>query len=165
MAHHVWSVLCYKAPIDKDTNEVSLLNVVENLTIHTTEAELQKRVESLKEGEQALLPPPGNLELVSWWVRSDFDIPEEGVRARVALRLPDGREQLTEERTIDLQERSGFRLKYRVPGIPFGGVGAYWFEVQQCEMSEDQTADGWRIMARVPLRVYTRSVNHGALLD
>lgn len=156
MAHHVWSVLCYKAPIDKDTNEVSLLNVVESLTIRTTEAELQDRVERLKEGEQALLPPPGNLELVSWWVRSDFDIPEEGVRARVVLRLPDGREQVTEERTMDLRQSSGYRLKFRVPGIPFGGVGAYWFEIQQQENGKKEGGRAWDTVASIPLKVYVK---------
>jgi hypothetical protein len=159
MAEHVWSVLCRKAVIDRDGGQISLHEVIETIVLEPETKESQEELEELR-GPIRL---PQDMYIVSWWVRSDYDVPEE-VKLRLVIEKPDGSkgimlgqyvrpgQPLAEgeiaEMPLDLRNSKSFRRLIRVRAFPWAGVGVYHFII------EGRVADGdWRLAARIPLNV------------
>jgi hypothetical protein len=129
---HVWSVLCLKASIDRETNNISLFDVLE-----------QVRVLPPLEREAII----GPFELVSLWTRSAGH-PERG-QARVTLRGPSGSLQFQQTQEIDLREYRRMRARLRVSVIPIEGAGTYHFSVEVPQVSTED----WAEIAEIPLDV------------
>jgi hypothetical protein len=146
VARHVWTVLCYKACIDQESKQVSLLDVTENVQLGVDHADFERHIKAGTEGVQIAVGSP--LTLFSWWVRSELDQPEEA-RARLSAATPDGKliPSHTEVR-IDLSTARGSRVKISVGAIPWGGEGRYWWIVEGQEEGKD-----WSEVARIPLMV------------
>lgn len=148
MAKHVWTILCGKAIIDQESFVVAF-DLVERITI------FEKGERDDTAGQ--LMPSfiDMHMDLLGWWVRSDWSVPES-VTFRVRLRLPSGeytgvKAASTGEDVfvISLRESTGIRTKIHVPGIPWAGLGVYWFEV------EEQTGSGgWQAVAAIPIELY-----------
>lgn len=132
---HIWSVLCRQATVDKATNNLSLLDVVEQLNV---------RVGSPKPGYMV----PFESALVSLWSRDDLAIPETHF-ARLRLRAPDG--SITEGSTlkVNLMQTARSRWIARHSTIPITTSGLYEFLV---EVQNDQTQE-WHQVASTPLQV------------
>lgn len=139
MARHMWSVLCTKAIIDRDSNIVSLIGAVDTLSFTDDEDVLLERIK----GEDAM-GVQVDMELVMMWARSDFEVPEEAM-ARVSILAPSKAGNRVAPFPIRLQETTHFRVKLQVTGIPFEGFGIYYFVV------ETQRGKGWVESARLPL--------------
>lgn len=150
MAKHVWSVLCYRASVDKVTNNISLLHVIEQLKLPYSEDSLWEQVQS--SGAEGI---SSSMELVSFWVRSDFDKPES-TTMRARLVLPNGESRPTDPISIELIEHKSSRSRLQLPGISFGGYGAYWFAI------EEEMGDEWVERGRVPLHVLQQEVASSA---
>ncbi len=136
MIEHVWTVLCARASIDKETNNISLFEVVEQL-----------QVVGPRPPDDATVLIPVSMELVTLWERTDWAIPTRGT-ARMALRLPDN--QLYEaplEMAVDLSTSPRHRSVMKFGAIPFRLPGVIRFEVS---IRGDGQAN-WRIVAKVPL--------------
>ena len=129
---HVWSVLCLKASIDRETNNISLFDVLEQVRVHPP-----------LEREGAV----GPLELISLWTRS-AGYPERG-QARVSLRGPSGHIQFQQIQEIDLREYRRMRARLRVVVMPIEGPGTYVFSV---EVPRPNSED-WTEIAKIPLDV------------
>lgn len=146
MAEHVWSVLCDRSVIDKSTNQVSLLNVIESLNLFVDREQLSK----IRQGEASSGEAPSfrhRMHFVTWWVRSDIEAPET-VPIRVVVISPRGDRGGTAEGTVDLSKNSSYRIQMAIDALKFLGEGRYWFVVEEQLPSEE-----WREVARVPLRV------------
>ncbi len=107
MIDHVWSVLCRRSSIDRETNNISLFDVVEQL--------------QLFEGSEVPSSVAGPFEIVSLWTRSAE--PTRG-EAQISLRGPSGRlliPPLLQE--IDLREARRLRARQRLSLIPIEGSG------------------------------------------
>ena len=144
MPRHIWSVLCRKALVDKDTGTTTLLEVVEGINIA---------------GEP---PPIGTafkfpVELITLWMRSEIDFAEEPQACRAVLSGPTSGIHTTPESTIDLAVSPRFRWTLRIGGIPYFGVGVYEFEVQRRAPGGD-----WLTDARIPLHVVRVNVEENA---
>ncbi len=138
MAEHVWSVFCLKGVLDKYSNQVSIFDVVEEMAITFQKA-----------------PPPGEAAdiemsgmLVSFWTRSDRDVPET-LKFRVTLHGPDDAELKTWP-TLDVDLTTGRRSRgfIRVEKLLYVGPGVYRFHIQQGEPD-----GGWETIARVPFEI------------
>lgn len=141
----IWAVLCERSVIDRDTNMVSLINVLEEMTM---------AVQPPPEAPDASLPQaviPVPIELVTLWARSDEKIPERG-RYRVRLLLPDDRVPADSEFEVDLTQFLRLRHRSRFPGLPVAGEGTYHFVVE-----EGAGGGGWATMSEVPLRVVVQT--------
>ena len=66
MVEHVWTVLCQKAPIDRDTNDLSLHSVLEEITL------LEEPPEVSSKGNVVMIGPLP-MTVVSLWARSEAD--------------------------------------------------------------------------------------------
>jgi hypothetical protein len=131
---HVWTVLCSRAVVDRETNNVSLQNVVEEITIRGTP----------QRGTSVSV----HVELMTLWSRASPNLPATG-KARVTLLSPSQEELLTFEGDIDLStvERARTRLVYQ--SLPVYENGRYVF----CVEAREEAAAAWRQVAIVPLKV------------
>lgn len=139
MAEHVWTVLCYRGSVDKDVGNVSLLHVIEELRFAEEEGVI---LESMQQADARAVGI--DMQLVSWWVRTDFTQPEQA-QARITLLMPNGKEMESAQLPVNLTESTGFRWKMHLPALPFVGFGLYWFVVEKLEGKH------WRAMTRIPL--------------
>src|SRR3972149_5457811 len=123
---HVWSVLCSKTIVDPRSNNVSLIEVVEQLVIE------KRAIDDLPSGKEPVLPVP--MELVSLWQRIDYSVPVDGDMQTLLLG-PDNTPLATPGPPpilkINLKgEAHRFRSFGKINGIPFKGAGNYKFLIQ-----------------------------------
>lgn len=152
MAEHVWSILCDRSVIDKSSNQVSLLNVVESLNLFVDQEEL----DTLRQLDSSSDEAPSvrrRMHFVTWWVRSDLEAPET-VPIRIVVISPRGTRGGTAPATVDLSEKSSYRIQIVIDGLKFLGEGRYWFAVEQKVGTEE-----WCEVARVPLTVAVTEAN------
>jgi hypothetical protein len=138
MIHHVWSVLCERCIVDAQSNNMSLIQVTEQLNVSG---------DRVRGGEQAVVPV--SLELVGMWERGDYREPETG-RAQLRLLDPSGTQLVGPVGiSLDLTEHVRCRSRVGMSGIPITGEGRYWFVVEQ----QRDPSDEWAEITRVPLQV------------
>lgn len=138
MPEHIWSVLCYKGCLDSYTKSVSLLDVIESITLRPREP--------VPKGDVHI---PIQMNLVSLWTRSDLNTPET-FETRIHLEVPD-RSAISakKELTADLQNHVRIRTFIRFETFPYRGPGLYKFIVEYRSTSNDP----WREVASIPLDV------------
>ena len=135
MIDHVWTVVCSHSVTDRDSNNVSIFNVIEQINI-TGEPKPQGVV-------------PIRFEIVTLWARSDFDEPARG-RARIIFISPSGKKvKLSEERDIVLSKYERLRARQFVQGLPVREPGRHVFQVELQNEGENR----WRKVASVPLKI------------
>ena len=147
MAEHVWTVLCQKAPIDRDSNDLSLQSILEEVTL------LEKPPEA-EEGRVLIMFLP--MTLVSLWTRSNVDKAEED-RCRYKMVGPKGQKlgldrKKGSETPIDLTKHLRLRVRVQLPGLPYLGPGMYYFKVETPRGKTER----WTTVATIPLRVVAK---------
>ena len=137
MIDHVWSVLCSKTVTDKESNNVSLFNVTEQLNVEEDKFPSTVAIE---------------LEIASLWARARLEEPASGY-ARIRLLSADGSEDIkAQEYYLDLTEHRRLRTRTHLQGIPVKSLGVLHFQI---EMRSD-TSEEWKTMARIPLEISIR---------
>jgi len=140
MIEHVWTVLCTKSIYDSETNNVSFIEVLEQIN-------LQRDVSfPINIGIQ--------LDLVSLWVRSPHDEPTQGT-ARVTFITPSKERSDLLELPIDLTKSERHRTRFRFLGLPIKELGYHYFLVQYREEGKSR----WRQAAKVPLSIKLEELN------
>jgi hypothetical protein len=138
MIDHVWTVVCTNAVIDQLSNNVSLHNIIEQVTI---------RGEPKSDG--ALDMP---LYIMTLWTRSDFEVPAQG-HARVAILSPSGVVGDPFEYEIDWSANKRQRVRLALPRTPIHEPGHHAFIVEFRNEGETE----WRQVAASPLEVIFES--------
>lgn len=134
MIAHVWSILCSRAVIDNETNNISIQNVLERLAI------------AGEPKEDAAVPI--SFMVASLWTRGSYQVPEHG-KARVTCMSPSGETLLSAQLEIDLSKHTLHRTRFGFSGLPVPEGGIYVFRV--AVKGDDE--DSWRGVAEVPLEV------------
>ena len=109
-----WTIACHHAVVDTYTNNVSLLQIIDQITV--------KRL--LERGEAIALP----FELMTIWERGKEGESEAAV-IRFVLESPDGNELGSTEVPVDLTQHQRSRARLMVAGLPFHGYGRYRLRV------------------------------------
>jgi hypothetical protein len=135
---HVWTVVCSRSVIDRDTNNISIQNVLEQITVSAP-------------------PRPGatipiEVEVVSLWTKTDPAVPHRG-KARITLLSPSGQALRTAELEIDLSVYERYRTRNRLQGLPVAESGRHVFRVEVREAG----AEVWRLVAAIPLQINHRT--------
>lgn len=143
MIEHIWSVLCSRGIIDRDSNNVSLFEVLEQLNVSapppvTEESEIPFLIISC--------------ELVTLWARSNPAEPARG-RARVRISAPSGKTYPVADYDIDLSSYLRYRARNRIGTLPIPEGGFYRIRVQV----QDEDQEQWRDVASVPLQVVVQA--------
>jgi hypothetical protein len=135
MIDHIWTVICSDVVIDRDTNNVSIINVLEQLNI--PEEAIQ---------DEGL---PIGIEIVSLWIRKNLNKPSKGF-SRLSLLAPNNEVIKSVESEIDLTKYERLRARGIFQGFPFKGDGVYKFLVEYKSHGEK-----WSKVASIPLKVIT----------
>jgi hypothetical protein len=143
---HIWSVLCRTSSIDRETNLLSLFEVVEGIDVFPQESEISK-----------IKGFPFHMTVVSMWWRSDLAIGELGYEC-LELIAPNG-DRVTAlespELEIDLQTAKRSRIRFNINGFPYVGDGIYTFVVKYREADEQE----WRQVDTVPIEINVKPLN------
>lgn len=120
------SVLCKSSIIDRDSNNVSIFNIIEEITIKSEGIFKQKIKE--KEKEEEIIPFP--FEFFSVWERNDDITKELSSKVKTSILCPNGEEKDYVELpfSFELGKRK-IRLIIKTGGLPFTGYGTYIFKV------------------------------------
>jgi hypothetical protein len=146
----IWAVLCERAIIDRDTNNVSLINVIEEIAISVQPPE--GAPDEASDGRLVL----ANMELVVLWVRSDLEVPERGY-GRIRVIAPDEREAPTHENEVDLTQYLRLRTRIRLTSLPMRGSGVYRIKIE----GRAPPSSEWTEEFDLPLRVVFQSQDSG----
>jgi hypothetical protein len=142
LAEHAWTVLCESSVIDMDTQLVSLFNVLEHINI----AEPVEKIEEVIESKAAFKV---QMELWSWWIRSDYTKPETAT-IRYSLIAANGEQFPPRLFRVSLETISTAHTRLRMRSFPFRGLGLYWWIV---ERKIDGDSEEWEGVARVPIEL------------
>ena len=143
MIHHIWTVLCSQSITNAETHNVSLIEVLEQLTISGSPP---------SEEEGGLVA--GSFEIITLWARAQDDQPSRG-RARILMRLPSGSETQGLEYEVDVVSHQRARVKSIIPGLPLRESGEYQFHVQLWDNEQAEWAD----VANIPLQIVFTSLD------
>jgi hypothetical protein len=151
VADHKWSLLCYRACIDKYTNLLSILDVTEEITVQEAQTPIP---------ENAALPV--SIQLVSMWYRSNPAQPEKFWQT-LTVTLPNG-DIFKPGKALEgnLEEHSRIRLLLGVQAIPFTGPGRYVFNVT---VSNSPDGPFEEVVAEVPLEIKVSEEVASAILQ
>lgn len=128
MLKHVWTVLCERVTIDKESGLVSYSTCVEAIS-----------------GAELPAAPP-LLALGSRWHNSKKD--PAPLDIKLVLVAPDGKESvLLEVPTQTVGGSSDHRTIFSLNGIGFKAYGVYVFVVQQ------RIGKKWQVVAEIPINV------------
>lgn len=122
MPRHLWTIVCEKATIDRETNNVSLIEIVEDVSVAVeAQQELSKPLSA------AIILP------VTWTVVSAFerDDPARGEKADGEMQLvsPSGSILGTALIEIDLTQHARARCLVKFAGWPVPEGGRYLVKV------------------------------------
>lgn len=139
MAKHIWSVLCRRALIDRNSNSASLIETLEEITV-----ELNGHLDP-----DTWTPLPVEATIVTLLSRSDMAIPER-LQMKVELVGPNNETYISPPKVlaIDLSEAKRARVVTTFATMPIRGSGIQRFIVQLEELTND-----WRQVAEIPLAV------------
>ena len=137
MARHWWSTFSGIATIDQETNNVSVINLIEELRV----------------------PPPPETDnplsilmrsvVVSLWGRTAPDTPERSLgRARWMDAVGDELGSFTYE--IDLRNHERSRIRVNLNDIPIRAPGTYHWQISGAPID---APDEWQLVAELPVQV------------
>ncbi len=143
---HIWSIICSQSTIDSETNNLTLVNVIEKITVNVLPADIDKMKADGAKGFML----PAQLEVTSFFKKQDekkvgvFDM-------RVRMTNPVGETMITSlPQKIGLKEGvKNIRIRNRFAGIPVEKTGEYSFVVDLKDISETEYAE----VGRIPLDV------------
>lgn len=105
MIRHVWTVLCSQSIIDRETNNLSLIEVLEQITVVATPVA----------GREGVIPL--HMEVVTSWVRTVPERPARG-RSRLSFVRPSGvLAESIQEHEIDLSDNGRLRHRIKIAGL------------------------------------------------
>ncbi len=136
MIRHIWTVVCSKSVIDRESNNLSLFEVLEAVQFFTPGA------------VQFPASVPFDGRIVSLWARSDPSAPCKG-HMQIRFLAPDGKVLLTSTGPIDLSAAPRFRVVTVLPGISIAGSGKHEWEIS----SRMRDSDEWEVRTKVPLEI------------
>jgi hypothetical protein len=136
---HVWSILAQDVLINDESKAVSLIGIIERITLFIPIEHKTKDLPIL----------PLRMSLVSMWARSRYEEAERG-RARVAIKDPDaktikGFEPF--EYDVELVASTSFRFTAKFRSFPFTKTGFYQIIIQR------QIGNRWREVAILPIEI------------
>lgn len=133
---HVWTVFCRNVLEDKNSGNLSLVDIVERLTFSA----------ELPEERPFAVPFPVPIYIVSSWLKSDKN-DNSDYYIRIRFVSPEGTELVTNEQKLEFEESAKLRISGQVGSLPFTINGSYEFEIAY------RSDNNWKVVARIPLEM------------
>lgn len=147
---HIWSVLCQKSIINQETNNLTLVELIEQVEISSAKPEnLSLSVAAVQPVQHGTRPDyvTMRLELVTLWARDEETKGEKG-RARVRLLSPAKSQIFEEFYEVNLIQAPRFRQRNAMMGFPMGSeTGEFVFHTEYYDEENDEYCE----VAKTPL--------------
>jgi hypothetical protein len=138
MAKFSCGVFCERAVVDATTNNISLINVLDEF--HPPQPKPPPATDAT--APKKMMPLYHYIcAFVSFWERTDSDKPERPCRVRTRLHAPSGKKLIEMIHDLDLSEFPRARLIGHLPGVPVPEEGVYVWRVAY-ERSKDRWVAG-----------------------
>lgn len=144
----VWAMLCLRSIVSQSTNNVSLIEVLDDITI-------QPPPDSEEQPFQ-----PINFDFVMYW-KIQNDNQEDDYRFRFRIVAPSGKVLLESEQVVDFTKFPKPIMVYSFSGLPIAGSGSYEFQIQIPNNSETE----WKIDRVVSLGVNYEKLENDLIND
>jgi len=143
---HLWSLICQQAITNKDSNNLTLVEVLEEIKyLPSADPEAQEMIRNaIREGRFSL---PIQIFFVSTWIRSDLEKPERSEQ-QLVIKAPNGERLPPTTSFVDLHDYIRIRSVAVVSTLPLKGDGIYQFVVSH------RVNDEWQEDASIPLTIY-----------
>ncbi|MFH1652852.1 MAG: hypothetical protein ABIE74_02240 [Pseudomonadota bacterium] len=129
MIKHGWSVICERTIIDNTTNNVSLINCIEQVTCSTL---------------PVVLP---QFSLCSYFYNS-AEKSSNKLTIRMKLKNPDGSDNILAKAPLSIDmKKTRQRIKMELSGIMLKQAGIYYFSIEQ------KNNNSWKTIAELPLEL------------
>jgi len=137
MITHVWTVACRSAVIDGESGNISLEQIVEQVTINGLP------------GEETVVPL--QFDVASYWVRSDPQVPAVG-EVQIGVRFPDGEQipLIVAPVRLDLSSHHRMRTRIHLDALPVKGNGRQYLIVEFRESADLP----WRPVSDFPITIF-----------
>lgn len=145
---HIWSVLCSKCIIDKNTNNLSLIEIIEEMKFATVIEKSGKGSVDVKLVSQ--MP----IDWVTLWVRTNIEEPEKTKMKDIVI-SPSGKTILEKEYEIDLQSYKRMRATRKVLLPPTNENGIFLFLTQV----NDEKNKVWSTVGDIPIFITIETDN------
>ncbi len=139
MIKNSWTVACQRALIDRESNLLTIVDVLEELTL---DADSKGQAPEFP----AVAPLP--FAVVSFWLREDPDTATEGI-ARVEIVGPNGEAIGQADGPINLRDHETFRTIMRMAGFPVVGPGTHRIRVSH--IIGESVIQDWDFPVRIKL--------------
>lgn len=149
MINHIWSVLCRRSIVDRDTNNISIFDVFEQLTV-----EIKIRKGANKNVSKINLPI--DYELVSFWTKDikDADFSYKG-EVKAEIIGPSGAVEKVFEQPLEMpKEMKRLRTRLQIKGFVAEESKIYHFQVSFKEIGENK----YKKVASVPLEIIVKKI-------
>ncbi len=145
---HAWSVICQSSIVDKDSNNISLQNVIEQVQVNvSTEGAKAFRSKNPNFGNK--LPINFPVQIVSLWRNLDTSIVPEAV---IGVEFFDNQGELMQKAEFPFAFEEGkvrIRTIVNIPGVNIVGGGMYLFKIKIKESEQGSFSD----VAEIPFEV------------
>ncbi|MBX4186940.1 MAG: hypothetical protein KW802_01620 [Candidatus Doudnabacteria bacterium] len=142
---HIWSILCRHSSVDKETNNVSAFDIIEQIQLNSKEI---KQFINTKVPNEIVLPL--NLQLITLWGRSNNDNKIAKAEQIARVFSPTGQDlgQIIQDFEIK-EKQSRFRIIVNISGFKFTGPGKYIFSIRIKNIGSDDEVE----VAQIPLQI------------
>lgn len=139
---HIWTVLCKNTITDKDSNNLSINNVVEQINISK-----KQNIPTTKKERVGNLRIPIQLELITLWSRQDSE--ERKVDAKMQLLDPQGKVLIQQPYQLAFEKgKKRLRFRMRMDGIIITISGEYSFVISTTKDKKE-----YRDQVQIPVDV------------
>lgn len=142
MINHIWSLLCRRSVIDSETNNLSVYDILEQLTVDI-------KIKRGGEDKITKINIPIEYEVISFWVKAP-EIKEFKGGIKLEIISPEGKIEKTFEQPLEIpKDKRRLRSRIRISGFVANTAGIYIFRINYKEGIKDQYIKA----ADVPLEV------------
>ena len=111
MPTHLWTIFCTRASTDSATNNISLFEIIEQIGLPRAD------IEKIPEAKDQPIAINVSGDLVTVFVRDDFETPEDDREGRIIIESPDKTPLGGGEFRIDLNSAPRTRNTSRIPAL------------------------------------------------
>ena len=150
MFEHVWSIVCEDSIIDKITNNVSLLKVLEAIDVEFKLVK-DKKTPIMKDGMKVVIPM--KFHVVSLFKTAEHGLEEVG-DGRITFEDPEGDKLASLDFAVNFETKPRVRHRSIISGLPATKSGEYFFTIEY----KDKNDKNWTVAARLPLEVKIKEI-------
>lgn len=135
---HIWTILCKRAILDRPTGNISLIDIIEELTVkdpqQSSEDEREKIINT-------------NFSLVSYWRKNSSD--QEEINLKIIEEAPNGKTLKSAEKRLSIpKDKDKLRIHFTFEELKVIDSGKYLIKVKRRTNQEN-----YEMISEVPIDI------------